>query len=276
MIYLWLDESDRHGEFYSNFYGGILVPSRYYPEVLARMRNVVAKANINEEIKWQKVNEFYFEKYKLVVDELFDLALEDKLKIRIFFRHNQYSPNRITLEERKADYSMLYYQFIKYAFGLPYADKTDLDSMILYIDEIPLRRSERDVFISHIRALANDPILKKKGLNIPDDGIVEVNSKNHLPLQFLDVILGAMCFKLNEKDKLKSDRDERPGKRTILKLKLYKHINSKIREIYPDFNIGISTPLKEESDRWFQIYRHWSFKPKNHTRNLTRTKRSKK
>lgn len=77
-------------------------------------------------------------------------------------------------------------------------------------------------------------------------------------------------------DKLRSDVDERPGKRTVLKLKLYKHINNKIREIYPDFNIGISTPLKEESDRWFQIYRHWSFKPKHHIRNLTRTKRAKK
>ena len=83
-------------------------------------------------------------------------------------------------------------------------------------------------------------------------------------------------YKLNEKDKLKSDIDERPGKRTILKLKLYKHINAKIREIYPDFNIGISTPIKEESDRWFQVYRHWSFKPKHHTRDLTRTKRAKK
>ncbi len=54
------------------------------------------------------------------------------------------------------------------------------------------------------------------------------------------------------------------------------YINAKIREIYPDFNIGISTPIKEESDRWFQIYRHWSFKPKHHIRNLTRTKRAKK
>ena len=53
-------------------------------------------------------------------------------------------------------------------------------------------------------------------------------------------------------------------------------IRPKIRELYPDFNIGISTPIKEESDRWFQIYRHWSFKPKHHTRNLTRTKRAKK
>ena len=52
--------------------------------------------------------------------------------------------------------------------------------------------------------------------------ISEVDSKTHLPLQFMDVILGAICFKLNEKDKLKADGDERPGKRTILKLKLYK------------------------------------------------------
>ncbi|MCH5218408.1 MAG: DUF3800 domain-containing protein [Muribaculaceae bacterium] len=276
MIHIWLDESDRHGEFYSNFYGGILVPSRYYPEVLARMRGVVAKANINDEIKWQKVNEYHFEKYKLVVDELFDLALEDKLKIRIFFRHNQYSPNRITPEERKADYPMLYYQFIKYAFGLPYADKTDLDSMILYIDEIPLRRSERDEFISHIRALANDPILKKKGLNIPNDGIIEVNSKNHLPLQFMDVILGAICFKLNEKDKLKTEGENKVGKRTLLKLKLYRHINQRIREIYPNFNIGITTPIREKSDSWTQVYRHWSFIPKYHTRDTSRTKRAKK
>ena len=75
MIYIWLDESDRQGEFYSNFYGGILVNSRFYREVLSRMRNVVAKANINDEIKWQKVNEYHFERYKLIVDELFDLAL---------------------------------------------------------------------------------------------------------------------------------------------------------------------------------------------------------
>ena len=28
MIYLWVDESDKHGSFYSNFYGGILIHSR--------------------------------------------------------------------------------------------------------------------------------------------------------------------------------------------------------------------------------------------------------
>ena len=152
----------------------------------------------------------------------------------------------------------------------------DTDGVRLFLDEIPLNEEDKIKFITHLYGLNNDAELKAKGIRIVEKGVSEVDSKTHLPLQFMDMILGAICFKLNEKDKLRSDIDERPGKRTVLKLKLYKHINNKIREIYPDFNIGISTPLKEESDRWFQIYRHWSFKPKHHIRNLTRTKRAKK
>ena len=67
----------------------------------------------------------------------------------------------------------------------------------------------------------NDSDFKAKGVNFVEKGISELDSKSHLPLQFLDVILGAICFKLNEKDKLKSDGDEKPGKRTILKPRLF-------------------------------------------------------
>lgn len=276
MIFIWLDESDRHGEFYSNFYGGILVISRHYREVMDRMQSTVTEVGINDEIKWQKVNEYHYEKYLRVVDELFDLAKEDKLKIRIFFRHNQFTASRLTAEEKKADYQMLYYQFIKFAFGLPYADEGELDSMTLFLDAIPLRQDERDEFLSHIRGMANDPVLKRKGLKISDDGIVEVDSKKHLPLQFMDVILGAICFKLNGKDKLKAEGENKVGKRTLIKLKLYKHINARIREIYPNFNIGVTTPIRVSSDSWTQVYRHWSFIPKYHTRDSSRTKRAKK
>lgn len=250
--------------------------SAYYHEVIDRMRLVVAEAGIKDEIKWQKVNEYHYAKYLRVVDELFDLMQEGKLRIRIFFRHNQFTAARLTPEERKADYQMLYYQFIKFAFGLPYADKNELDSLTIFIDEIPLRQSERDEFISHIRSLSNDPVLRSKGLAIADDGIVEVNSKQHLPLQFMDVILGAICFKLTEKDKLKVEGENKLGKRTLLKLKLYKHISSRIREIYPNFNIGVTTPIRVPSDSWTQVYRHWSFIPKYHVRDSSRTKRAKK
>ena len=275
MIHIWLDESDKHGSYYSNFYGGILVVSEHRAEVLRRMTKIKEELGIVDEIKWQKVNAYHYEKYVKLVDELFEMGKAGMLKIRIFFRHNQFEPE-LTPEKRKEEYPILYYQFIKYAFGLVFAN--DTEGIRLYLDEIPLNQSDKQNFVSHLYSLNNDSEFKEKGIRFVDKGISEVDSKSHLPLQFMDVILGAICFKLNEKDKLKSDGDERPGKRTILKLKLklYKHINQKIREIYPDFNIGISTPIKLESDRWFQVYRHWSFKPKHHVRNLTRTKRAKK
>lgn len=273
MIHIWLDESDKHGKFYSNFYGGILVLSKHREEVLRRMEAIRNKMGINDEIKWQKVNSYHFEKYVGIIDELFQMGKEGLLKIRIFFRHNQFEPN-LTSEKRKEEYPILYYQFIKYAFGLIFAD--DNEGIRLYLDEIPLNQEDKLNFIGHLYQLKDDLAFKNKGIRFVEKGISEVDSKSHLPLQFMDVILGAICFKLNEKDKLRSDGDERPGKRTILKLKLYKHINKRIREIYPDFNIGISTPIKDESDRWFQVYRHWSFKPKNSVRDLTRTKRAKK
>lgn len=273
MIHLWLDESDKHGVYYSNFYGGILIESKNVEEVLYRMESIRNAAGIIDEIKWQKVNAYHFERYVQIVDELFKMGKEGLLKVRLFFRHNQYVPD-ITPQQRRADYPVLYYQFIKYAFGLVYSG--DTEGIRLYIDEIPLNQSDKVNFIKHLYALNNDSEFRAHGVKFVEKGISEVDSKHHLPLQFMDLILGAMCFKLNEKDKLKSDGEEKPGKRTILKLKLYKHINSKIREIHPDFNIGISTPIRNEQDRWLQVYRHWSFKPKHHIRNLTRTKKGQK
>ena len=56
MIYIWLDESDKHGTYYSNFYGGILVQSQHKEEVLRRMSAIIEELGIKDEIKWQKVN----------------------------------------------------------------------------------------------------------------------------------------------------------------------------------------------------------------------------
>lgn len=72
--------------------------------------------------------------------------------------------------------------------------------------------------LKHLHGLNDDQDFKAKGIKFVEKGISEVDSKSHLPLQFMDMILDAICFKLNEKNKLKSDGDERPGKRTILKL----------------------------------------------------------
>lgn len=49
----------------------------------------------------------------------------------------------------------------------------------------------------------------------------------------------------------------------MLKEKLYKHINSKIRLMYPNFNVGTSTGLQDTiENKWRHPYRHWCFIPK--------------
>lgn len=44
-----------------------------------------------EEVKWQKVNQYTFDKYIRLVDFVFDLLENGFAKIRIFFRNNQVS-----------------------------------------------------------------------------------------------------------------------------------------------------------------------------------------
>ena len=65
----------------------------------------------------------------------------------------------------------------------------------------------------------------------------------------------------------------RVGKRTIIKHKLYKNINRKIREIHPGFNIGESTGISFKEERWLLPYSHWSFKPNNYVRDFSKAKK---
>jgi len=66
MIHIWLDESDKHGSYYSNFYGGILVVSEHRAEVLRRMTKIKEELGIVDEIKWQKVNAYQIGKRSVV------------------------------------------------------------------------------------------------------------------------------------------------------------------------------------------------------------------
>ena len=73
------------------------------------------------------------------------------------------------------------------------------------------------------------------------DQIAEVDSHEHSILQAVDVVLGSMQFRLNDFHRAKPPGQARRGKKTIAKEKLYKRISQRIRSIYPNFNIGIST-----------------------------------
>ena len=50
MYYIWFDESDKEGKYYSNFYGGILVESKNYEKVVTMSNSFVSELGITEEM----------------------------------------------------------------------------------------------------------------------------------------------------------------------------------------------------------------------------------
>ena len=276
MHYLWFDESDKEGEFYTNFYGGILIESKNVDLVTNLIVDTFDVLDIKEEVKWQKVNAYTYEKYIKLVDFIFDLLSNKLIKIRIFFKNRQFVSTGLTKEHQKQEFPILYYHFIKHAFGLQYSNKSNECVFLkIHLDNIPLKGKDKETFIKCLYSLNNDPDLDKANIKIRREDIFEVDSKKHLPLQLMDLILGSMCFRLNNKHKHKIEGTSKRGKRTILKEKLYKHINSRIRDIRPGFNIGESTGIEKYSDRWEDPYRHWSFRSTNYIRDYSYTKKRK-
>ena len=79
---------------------------RSFAKSLAK-RSFVEELGITEEIKWQKVNEYWYEKYLTLVDFIFDLLAQGYIKIRIFFRNNQYTASYLTREQRHKAYFVI-------------------------------------------------------------------------------------------------------------------------------------------------------------------------
>ena len=131
---IYADESTRKGEYFSNFYGGILVRSVDLEPAQIAIRQKAQSVNLTGEIKWTKVTAHYLEKYVAVMDIFFDFVQADKIKYRLMFTQNRFVPQGLTREQRENEYFLLYYQFIKHAFGLQYANPTGTNLNRHYID----------------------------------------------------------------------------------------------------------------------------------------------
>jgi len=260
---IYCDESAEKGKYFSNFYGGVLLDSHHQREVEDRLNACREIVGLTSEIKWTKVSEGYLKRYIAFVDTIFDLLAEDKLKLRIMFTQNRFVPE--IDEEYKVDnqYYLLYYQFIKHAFGLRYieSDASRVD-LTLFLDDVPDKSEKYDIFKDYLAGLSRNPIFRERNLTLIREDITHVDSKKHVILQATDVVLGAMQFRLNDMHKVIPEGQSRRGKRTVAKERLYKHVLRRVREFHTNFNIGISTGVGGEySNRWRHPYRHWLFIP---------------
>ncbi len=193
------------------------------------------------------------------------------------FRQNAHEPQGLSPEQKDLSYFLLYYQFIKHGFGLPYLQNDNQDvSLRLYFDRLPDTAERCAQFKGHLHALQEQRLFSGSRIRIDPMDITEVHSHEHPLVQCLDIVLGSMSFRLNEKHRRVDRATKKRGKRTIAKEALYRFILSEIRKIRPGFNVGITTGRGEGAvSLWKDVYRHWNFRSKGAVYKADRTKRGK-
>lgn len=264
---IYADESDKRGRFFSNFFGGVLLSATDQQTINLELSAKKEELGLTHELKWQNVDQSCVDRYIEFIRVYFSYVATSRLKVRVMFTQNMRVP--INLQKRHHDdqYFLLYYQFIKHAFGLKFADHNPYQAVFVTVlpDKIPDTKERVDRFRDYLCRIPGSSWMRGCNLYIPKATINDVDSKKHAILQGLDIILGSMSSKLNNKLKDIPAGKHRRGKRTVAKEKLYKAINEEIRRIYPNFNVGVGTACHYgPSDRWTHPYRHWLFMPRGH------------
>lgn len=271
---IYADESIKQGRYFSNFYGGVLVRSRDVDRVRGLLDAKKTELHCFGEVKWERVTSNYLEKYQSLINTFFDLVQQDIVKVRIMFTQNAIVPEGLTAEQRANEFQLLYYQFIKHAFGLKYSNETGLPIRLrLYLDRIPDTQEKVAIFKGYLAGLNQSIDFQQAQIRIREEQIAEVDSSDHSILQCLDIVLGSMQFRLNDMHRETLPHSRRRGRRTVAKANMYQTISTRIRQIYPNFNIGITTGISgSRANRWLHPYRHWCFRPREFRRDNTRFK----
>ncbi|MGI8436764.1 MAG: DUF3800 domain-containing protein [Chthoniobacterales bacterium] len=262
--WIFCDESVQEGSKFSNCFGGVIVPAASHVDVENRLRIAKAEIGFLKELKWQRVTEQWLQGYERMITVFFDVIRAGDVRMRVMFRASD-TPEMLSRAQRDDSYFKLYYQFIKHAFGLAHVpDRADGTRLRLFFDQFPHTREKVTQFKGFLGALPDAAAVRHAKLHLSPDHITEVNSKEHVLLQCVDVVLGAMAFRLNEMHLVKPEGQRQRGKRTVAKDRLYRHTLGEIRTLKPAFNPKISTaaqPFPEGS--WSMPYRHWLFVPQS-------------
>ncbi len=244
---VYSDESDRKGKKHSYFLGGFLLKESQLNYIESYLLN--AKGDYTGEIKWNKINDsrWKMDVYQSFLNAVFDLIEAEYIKCRIFFVPNIYTQS---YHDEELSFFKLYHMFLYHSFGFE-------KIISLNLDRLPYQKQDK------VHEFKN---FIKSRLNLQASQISEIDSSKHVLLQGIDLILGGICAKLNEKLEEKEDSGKR-ARKTIAKEKIYKMINSRIRkltptEYYQHFNIGITTSKSKERIHKDK-YRHWMYQKNN-------------
>jgi hypothetical protein len=272
---LFCDESERKGRYFSNFFGGVRIGFSEYEAVTRRLNLQKRNLGLTSEPKWEKTDATTVERYCQLISAFFDEIANGRIWMRVMFTQNLFVPTGLTQTHYEDAYYLLYYQFLKHGFGLRYMPPhAGPVRFRVFLDEIGDTQERVERFRGFIVALAHDPHMRRARAILDHSDVTEVHSHEHVLMQCLDIVLGSIPFRLNDKHKAIPEGKTRRGKRTIAKEKLYRHIYAEIKRVVgKTFNPGITTGVTPHPEgRWSFPYRHWIFVPKNHTIDSGKTK----
>ncbi len=120
------------------------------------LQNLKDHLNLGKELKWVRVSEQYEQKYLEFLKTFFNLVEQDIIKVRVMFTQNIHVPI-LTKAQIDKSYFLLYYQFIKLAFGLRYSNPTQQEINVrVYPDYIPHTKENTEQFIGAVNAAFQD------------------------------------------------------------------------------------------------------------------------
>ncbi|MCY3945145.1 MAG: hypothetical protein OXF44_02530 [Anaerolineaceae bacterium] len=252
---LYADESVERGARFSNFFGGLLISSRDRSLVVSLLEAEKQRLHLHGEVKWQKVSLNYLDKYQHLTSLFLDLVRDGKARLRILFTDNSDHPDCLTALNFRGRYLLLYLAFIEHAFDIacrsPRAEPVRLR---ILLDQLPVPADDKRAFRQRLYRLNSGPVFRSGNVRVFPGDIGEVDSRDHVLLQCLDVVLGAMQSAMN------SPGHRSSGNRSLARSHLSAHILRLVRSIHPDFQMEVTTPVAS-GEEWACCYRHLLYGP---------------
>ena len=213
---IYADEAWTHDfpKRYHNFFGGFLAEDKIFTGLDSDIKAILKKHDFRWEIKWSKISLRNKILYEELVDLIFSKLEKEDLKYRQMFRDKR--DHYIGEESAIEGQFKLFYQFIKYSFGLDYLE---LNSNVEIVIDEHSNISSKEKLKTFCESLPK--LLKRPDLKI---SIKFMNSRSSRCLQCCDLLMGAAGYHGN---KMYNDRVE--GQRRISKLQsVRKNICKKI------------------------------------------------
>ena len=239
---------------HANFLGGLITKGEYMQEVWATLQAAVAgMPNGAREIKWGHLSQQNYDYYERVVRSLHSLVKARKAKLRLFCTRRDQIDSSFSNAKGSETYFKLYFQFLSSDFGL-LENRESWGTVGFALDEGNNRGTNAKNFEEKITGYFSR---KSKAGMIVQPQIIWVDSKDRLPLNVVDLYLGAWRYSLNGNG---VGRDAGHPKRRLSDLILRELVPDIAPAGYSTTRATFSSELTLPQATWQNLYRQRFFK----------------